>query len=174
MSSIDFLQIGHGQQSDARMVVERDVTDSQRIELAAVHRHLFYAVYWIHEGRGIHSIDFWDYEIRPDRVFLVRPEQVHVMRPEGAMRYSALQFTEEYFHLYAKKTLSQTAYISYKPRVLTYYSDIGKYQTEVIKAKRKFETLHWAASITRDAEKKALYQDCINKLNFVYTHISKK
>jgi len=104
MSSIDFLQIGHGQQSDARMVVERGVTDSQRIELAAVHRHLFYAVYWIHEGRGIHSIDFCDYEIRPDRVFLVRPEQVHVMRPEGAMRYSALQFTEEYFHLYAKAT----------------------------------------------------------------------
>ena len=74
MNSIDFLQIGHGQQSDARMVVERDVTDSQRIELAAVHRHLFYAVYWIHEGRGTHSIDFCDYEIRPDRIFLVRPE----------------------------------------------------------------------------------------------------
>lgn len=58
MSSIDFLQIGHGQQSDARMVVERGMTDSQRIELAAVHRHLFYAVYWVHEGQGTHSIDF--------------------------------------------------------------------------------------------------------------------
>ena len=88
MSSIDFLQIGHGQQSDARMVVERDVTDSQRIELAAVHRHLFYAVYWIHESQGIHSIDFCDYEIQPDRVFLVRPEQVHVMRRRA--RYAIL------------------------------------------------------------------------------------
>lgn len=82
------------------MVVERGVTDSQRIELAAVHCHLFYAVYWIHEGRGIHSIDFCDYEIQSDRVFLMRPEQVHVMRPEGAIRYSALQFTEEYAHLF--------------------------------------------------------------------------
>lgn len=100
MSSIDFLQIGHGQQSDIRMVVERNVTDSQRVELASVHRHLFYAVYWIHEGRGTHSINFCDYEIRPDRVFLVRLEQVHVMRPEDSMRYSALQFTEEYAHLF--------------------------------------------------------------------------
>lgn len=100
MNSIDFLPIGHGLQSDARMVVERDVTDSQRIELAAVHRHLFYAVYWVHEGQGTHSIDFCDYEIRPDRVFLVRPEQVHDMRQEGAIRYSAIQFTEEYARLF--------------------------------------------------------------------------
>jgi len=102
MSSIDFLQIGHGKQSDARMMVEINVTDSQRVELGSAHRHLFYAVYWVHEGSGIHSIDFCDYEILPDRVFLVRPEQVHVMLPEGLMRYSALQFTEEYYHLYAK------------------------------------------------------------------------
>jgi len=38
MSSIDFLQIGHRQQSDARMMVEINVTDSKRVELAAVHR----------------------------------------------------------------------------------------------------------------------------------------
>ena len=29
MSNFDFLQIGHGQQSDARMMVEMNVTDSQ-------------------------------------------------------------------------------------------------------------------------------------------------
>ena len=104
MNSIDFLPIGHGQQSDARMMAEINVTDSQRVELAAVHRHLFYAVYWVHEGQGTHSIDFCDYEIQSNRVFIVRPEQVHVMRPKGVMRYSALQFTEEYFHLYAKIT----------------------------------------------------------------------
>lgn len=48
MNSIDFLPIGHGQQSDARMMAEINVTDSQRVELAAVHRHLFYAVYCVH------------------------------------------------------------------------------------------------------------------------------
>jgi hypothetical protein len=66
MNSIDFLPIGHGQQSDARMMVEINVTDSQRVELASVHRHLFYAVYWVHEGQGTHSIDFCDYfSLRP-------------------------------------------------------------------------------------------------------------
>lgn len=85
-----------------------------------------------------------------------------------------LDFVINVLKEYIRQGNTQSNSISYKPRVLTYYSDIGKYQTEVIKAKRKSETLHWAASITRDAEKKALYQDCINKLNFVYTHISKK
>lgn len=107
MSNIDFLQIGHGQKSNARMMAEMNVTDSQRVELASAHRHLFYAIYWVHEGGGIHSIDFCDYEILPDRVFFVRPEQVHVMRPQGLMRYSAIQITEEYFHLFAKNTDSK-------------------------------------------------------------------
>lgn len=85
-----------------------------------------------------------------------------------------LDFVINVLKEYIRQENTQSNSISYKPRVLTYYSDIGKYQTEVIKAKRKFETLQWAASITRDVEKKALYQDCINKLNFIYTHISKK
>ena len=59
-------------------------------------------VYWIHEGQGIHSIDFCDYEILPDRIFFIRPEQVHAICPKGKIRYSAIQFTEEFFHLYAK------------------------------------------------------------------------
>ena len=85
-----------------------------------------------------------------------------------------LDFVKKVLKEYIRQENIQSNSISYKPRVLTYHSDIGKYQTEVIKAKRKFETLLWVASMTGDAEKKALYQDCINKLNFVYTHISKK
>ena len=100
------------------MMAEINVTDSQRVELAAVHRHLFYAVYWVHEGQGTHSIDFCDYEIRPDRVFLVRPEQVHVMRPEDSMRYSALQFTEEYAHLFTSTDTLPTVADLTDPSVL--------------------------------------------------------
>ena len=63
---------------------------------------------------------------------------------------------------------------SYKPRKFTFHSDLGKYQTEVNKAKKKIETLRWVSSMTGDAEKTALYQECIDKLNYVYSHISKK
>ena len=63
---------------------------------------------------------------------------------------------------------------SYKPRKFTFHSDLGKYQTEVIRAKKRIETLRWTASMTGEEEKKALYQECIERLNYVYSHISKK
>lgn len=66
------------------------------------------------------------------------------------------------------------ATLSYKPRKFTFHSDLGKYQTEVIKAKKRIETLRWTASMTGDEEKKALYQECVERLNYVYSHISKK
>jgi len=102
MTNIDLLQIGHERHGDARMMVKINVSDSPHVELPSAHRHRFYAVYWIHEGRGVHSIDFCDYEIMPDRVFFVRPDQVHFMQVRDAARYSAIQFTEEYFQLCAK------------------------------------------------------------------------
>lgn len=102
MTNIDLLQIGHERHGDARMMVKINVSDSPHVKLPSAHRHRFYAVYWIHEGRGVHSIDFCDYEIMPDRVFFVRPDQVHFMQVRDAARYSAIQFTEEYFQLCAK------------------------------------------------------------------------
>lgn len=63
--------------------------------------------------------------------------------------------------------------IDYTPRKLTFISDIGKYQTEAIKAKRIMEHLQWRASMSQDEEKKTLYQECITKLNYVYAHIAK-
>jgi len=63
--------------------------------------------------------------------------------------------------------------IDYTPRRITSIYDIGKYQTEAIKAKRIMEHLQWRASMSQDEEKKTLYQECITKLNYVYAHIAK-
>ena len=47
--------------------------------------------------------------------------------------------------------------IDYTPRKLTFISDIGKYQTEALKAKRLFEPLTRIASYAGDKEKEKLY-----------------
>ena len=57
--------------------------------------------------------------------------------------------------------------IDYTPRRITSIYDIGKYQTEALKAKRIMEHLKWQASMSHDEEKKMLYQECITKLNYV-------
>ena len=63
--------------------------------------------------------------------------------------------------------------INYTPRKMTFISDLGKYRTEIHKAKQAIELLIWQASMSQDDEKKMLYQECITKLNYVYANIAK-
>lgn len=42
-----------------------------------LHKHDFYFVLAIQEGRGIHEIDFVRYDVHPHSIFLLRPGQVH-------------------------------------------------------------------------------------------------
>lgn len=90
------MQIGHSVAKERDFRIELEISGNAKVEVAFSHRHQFYAVYWIHEGSGTHIIDFEDYDIRPNRLFFVRPEQVHFLRADAGMKYSALQFTEEF------------------------------------------------------------------------------
>lgn len=96
------LQIGHCLAKEHDIKVERyTCSDDRETEVGFSHRHRFYAIYWIHEGSGMHTIDFEDYVIRPNRIFFVRPEQVHALCAVPGMKYSAIQFTEEFMLSYA-------------------------------------------------------------------------
>ena len=62
----------------------------------------------------------------------------------------------------------------YTPRKITSIYDIGKYQTEALNAKRSIQSiLLWRARISGDEEKSKVYQECIERLNYVYSHIAK-
>lgn len=41
------------------------------------HRHSFYSLVWFTGGSGSYVIDFDEYAIKPNRIFLVNPKQVH-------------------------------------------------------------------------------------------------
>ena len=41
------------------------------------HRHDFFSIVWFTNSAGINVIDFEEYKIKPDRVFLMQPKQVH-------------------------------------------------------------------------------------------------
>lgn len=62
----------------------------------------------------------------------------------------------------------------YTPRKITSIYDIGKYQTEALNAKRNIKSrLLFMASVRGNEEEIKLYQECIEKLNYVYSHIAK-
>ena len=90
------LQIGHSLTKVRDFKVVCGVVNDRDVEVPFSHRHFFYAVYWMHEGSGTHVIDFEGYEIKPGRVFFIRPEQVHFLHGGAHLRYSALQFTEDF------------------------------------------------------------------------------
>ncbi|WP_308600433.1 AraC family transcriptional regulator [uncultured Dysgonomonas sp.] len=46
-------------------------------EIEWPHRHSFFSLVWFREGSGFYVIDFEEYEIKPDRIFLVSPKQIH-------------------------------------------------------------------------------------------------
>lgn len=97
MVKAENLQIGHSLARDREVEVRYEVVAGDtRIEAPFSHRHQFYAVYWIHEGDGVHIIDFKDYAICAGRIFFIRPEQVHFFCANPGTRYSAIQFTEEF------------------------------------------------------------------------------
>jgi len=41
------------------------------------HVHSFYEILWFQEGSGIHTVDFAEYEVRPNTIFFLSPGQVH-------------------------------------------------------------------------------------------------
>jgi AraC-like DNA-binding protein len=84
---------------------EIDSSDEEKHEITSSHRHSLFVVFWIHEGIGTHLIDFMEYDIVPDRIFFLSPEQVHLMRVDNQkIKYSTVQFSEDYYLLFAKNS----------------------------------------------------------------------
>lgn len=100
MNEVGSLQIGHTSIKENDFKIECEVVNDRHVEVSFSHRHFFYVIYWVHEGSGKHIIDFEEYEIKSNRIFFIRPEQVHFLHEEGRMKYSALQFTEDFMTPY--------------------------------------------------------------------------
>ncbi len=94
------LQIGHSIVKENEFKMQYRRMNDMHVEVPFSHRHFFYAIYWIHEGHGIHVIDFDEYEIKPDRIFFIRPDQIHFLHGYKDLKYSALQFTEDFMVTY--------------------------------------------------------------------------
>lgn len=122
MSEVGSLQIGHTSIKENDFKIECEVVNDRHIEVPFSHRHFFYAIYWVHEGSGKHIIDFEEYEIKPDRVFFIRPEQVHFLHEEERMKYSALQFTEDFM----------TPYLATIQKGMAVFKDIDREEKERI------------------------------------------
>lgn len=75
----------------------RQVLDGKGL-IHDLHRHDFYFVLAIQHGTGIHEIDFVQYPVRDNAIFILRPGQVHRLRLSATTTGFLLEFDLSFYH----------------------------------------------------------------------------
>ena len=60
------------------------------------HRHDYYAIVLIEEGKGVHYVDFQKYELENNTVYFILPGQMHQLVPSELPKGWVLAFTDEF------------------------------------------------------------------------------
>ncbi|TPG44103.1 helix-turn-helix domain-containing protein [Flavobacterium pectinovorum] len=85
----------------------REITSllSDKDMVQEVHRHDFYYILIVKNGKGHHEIDFINYEIKNHTVFIMRPGQVHSLSLKEGSTGFLIQFKTDF--LYSHNSASQ-------------------------------------------------------------------
>lgn len=60
------------------------------------HRHDYYAIVLIEQGKGVHYVDFQQYDLEDNSVYFILPGQMHQLIPSEEPKGWVLAFTEEF------------------------------------------------------------------------------
>ena len=63
------------------------------------HKHDFYLILFIAEGQGVHTIDFKEYPVRSNSIFLMTPGQVHTWNLSPDTDGFVVFFTKEFYQM---------------------------------------------------------------------------
>lgn len=63
------------------------------------HRHSFYEILYIKEGKGTHVIDFEPYPIQPPSLYFISPGQVHFWQQDKPINGRIILFTDDFLSL---------------------------------------------------------------------------
>ncbi|WP_336517875.1 helix-turn-helix transcriptional regulator [Pollutibacter soli] len=74
----------------------QEVEAAQQPELHTPHRHNYYTIIWVREGKGRHDIDFRSYEVTDNTLFFISPEQVHNLQMEPGHEGYVMLFTADF------------------------------------------------------------------------------
>jgi AraC family transcriptional regulator, transcriptional activator of pobA len=98
MNKIENLDIGHIKHGfeNKFMIKISDVFDDKTLETDFPHRHKFYMICLIIQGKGKHVIDFERIEIKANRLFFIKPEQIHFWDVKPKSKLAVVQFSEDF------------------------------------------------------------------------------
>src|SRR3989339_441938 len=93
--AIPELHLGHTKYPEGQEIIVKNAVykNETQLERSFPHRHSFYVICLIRSGSGIHVIDFEEFEVKPNRLFIVSPLQVHFWRLNSNTNISLVQFS---------------------------------------------------------------------------------
>lgn len=68
------------------------------------HQHDFYLILFIRSGKGTHTIDFTEYPVRANTLFLMTPGQVHTWKLSPETEGTIIFFTREFYQLHLNES----------------------------------------------------------------------
>lgn len=67
--------------------------------LKEVHSHNFYLIMWCTRAQGMCTIEFNDYELQDNTVYLLSPNQLHLFLGQGVCEGFCIAFTEDFLYM---------------------------------------------------------------------------
>lgn len=64
-----------------------------------LHKHTFYEILWIEDGKSKQTIDYREYDVLPNSLFFISPNQVHRFEEWKLLKGGTILFTEDFFLL---------------------------------------------------------------------------
>lgn len=90
---------------------QQELTNSERFKIRTVqeilagnvlkqdlHRHDFFFILLLQNGRGSHEIDFTQYQVLDNSIFFLRPGQVHQLELNADCTGYLMEFNNEFYH----------------------------------------------------------------------------
>ena len=132
------LHLGHSKNNEIEGIIVRNAIfrNEEQLEKSFPHRHSFYVICLIREGSGMHVIDFEEFEVKPNRLFIISPLQVHFWMLNTNTNISLIQFSENIIHFNNESVNSLLSMLLANQNYLDLSSNQAK---EVLDISRKLE-----------------------------------
>jgi AraC-like DNA-binding protein len=98
------LQEEHPEEMTAELpfVIQRMEKNEERIKKKhehqpeIPHRHNYFVIIWIEYAKGVHFVDFKEYPLEENTIFLLNPSQVHLLKTDNIPHGTIMLFTQDF------------------------------------------------------------------------------
>ena len=61
-----------------------------------IHSHSFYNIIWFLEGEGVHIINFKEFKVKTNTIYMLAPSQIHQFQNLNNIKGYTISFTEDF------------------------------------------------------------------------------